>query len=196
MSGPAREGDRQVSGADPGELSLSLALWAFALQPTVHYSHVRQDEYTIRVGSTSGPEVGNAERIRPPEVEGPLPGMRSTLGASPWLRFTPREETRELFRETPMQCRTLPALKVAIHAELLERSLELAARFLREADEEPSQEKAAVLRWVAKWLERPLQLVQNPDEVLLAHSWRTTRHIRAIWTSFRSPARLPGRISW
>ena len=149
-----------MSGAEPAKLSR--ALWAFALQPTVHYSHARQDEYIIRVGSTSGPEVGNAERIRPPEVEGLLPGMRSTLGASSWLRFTPREETRELFRETPMECRTLPALKAAIHAELLERSLELAARFLREADEEP------VPRWLAdliEILERPLRFGPNPDGV-------------------------------
>ena len=142
-----------MSGADLG--GLSLELWEFASRPTVHYSHVRQDEYTIRVGSTSGPEVGNAERIRPPEVEGPLPGMRSTLGASSWLRFTPREENRELFREAPIERRTLSALKAAIAAELRERSLELAAGFRWAADEEGSQENAAVFRWLANWLERP-----------------------------------------
>ena len=142
-----------MSGADLG--GLGLELWEFACRPTVHYSHVRQDEYTIRVGSTSGPEVGNAERIRPPEVEGPLPGMRSTLGASSWLRFTPREQTRELFREAPMKHRTLPGLKVAIAAELRKRSLELAAVYRRAADEERSLELAAKCRWLAKRLERP-----------------------------------------
>ena len=142
-----------MSSADLGRLSGEL--WAFASRPTVHYSHVRQDEYTIRVGSTYGPEVGNAERIRPPEVEGPLPGMRSTRGASSYLRFTPREETRELFRETPMERRTLPGLKAAIATELRERSLELAAVFRRAADEERSQENAAVFLWLANWLERP-----------------------------------------
>ena len=147
-------GKGKVSGANR-EFPFRSTVWLFAYRPTVHYSRVRQDEYTIRVGSTSGSEIGNAERIRPREVPGPLPGMRSTLGASSWLRFTPREQTRELFRETPIERRTLSALKAAIAAELRERSLEDAAVFRRAADEEGSQENAAVFRRAADWLEQP-----------------------------------------
>ncbi len=113
----------------PGlELLLDFAKW-----PTVHHSYVvprpatrAPDKYTIQIGSSFGRQIGNAEKVH---SHGPYGGLRLKF------RFTPLEETRELFPEAPMDCPTLKRLKAAVGGVLRARSRALADELRALADE-------------------------------------------------------------
>ena len=96
----------------------------FAKRPTVHHSAVvprparhAPDKYTIRIGSSYGRQIGNAEKVH---SHGPYGGLRLKF------RFTPLEETRELFPEAPIDYPNLNRLKAAVGGVLRAHSRALA----------------------------------------------------------------------
>ena len=106
-------------------LGLDLLL-EFAGWPTVHHNYIYVSrmvpyKYIIRIGSTSGRQIGNAEKIHPGSRYGPF-------------RFTPLEEAREFFKEVPMERRTMEGLKEAIAGELRECARNLAVELRQEAN--------------------------------------------------------------